>query len=432
MNHPKGDSCSSWRGVELGLPLRCGVTRAITRSGIWPDAAGPEPDNESAPVRPGADSPSFRPKEIAMSSATAPIEFDDPVRERTRSSLSLALRGAPPSRLRPQGRDPARGIHRGRPASRDRTPRRPPPRSLTRAGASPLSQLALEQITLQRFLAMSADDLRAILNERSKTELNGVENKKKRIAKNAQHNYVIIGAGPTGVEVAAMLGLYLKRVMKRHRLKNRHVDIYLIEASSRVLPTMSLRASKAAEKKLKKLGVQILTDTRVTSETGKSLKTSSGNIKTENVIWTAGAATNPFYAENSKHFMFNQRGKVRVDKHLQALPRVYVCGDNADTKFSGLALTAVWHADYIAKDLIARRKGKRAPAHTDRTPAQVVPVGGMAILQYRKIVLHGRLLSVVRRAADFIGYSDVLGPLKAFTIWSSSEKAEDSCHICKM
>ena len=246
-----------------------------------------------------------------------------------------------------------------------------------------------------------------------------------------QHNYVVIGAGPTGVEVASMLGKYLQRVMKRHRLKRPRVDIYLIEAGPRVLPTMSPRASKIAHKKLKKLGVQVLTDTKVTQETGRSLKTSAGQIKTENVIWTAGAAVNPFYSENSKHFMFNQRGKVRVDKHLRALPRLYVAGDNADTPFSGLALTAVWHANYIYKDLKRRLKKKHSKRYIERSPVQIVPIASTAILQYKKLVLHGPIIALVRRVADFVGYSDVLGPLRALTIWRSSEQAETDCHTCK-
>jgi NADH:ubiquinone reductase (H+-translocating) len=246
-----------------------------------------------------------------------------------------------------------------------------------------------------------------------------------------QRDYVVIGAGPTGVEVASMLGAYVKKVMKRHRVKNRHISVYLVEASGRILPQMAIRASNVAARKLRKLGVQILVDTKVTSETSQQLKTSAGNIKTQNVIWTAGAANNPFYAENAPHFMFNQRGKVKVDKHLQALPNIYVAGDNADTPFSGLALTAVWHANSIAKDIQARIKRNKRPIHKDRKPAQVIPIGSTAVLQYRGFVLHGWLISLVRRIADFIGYSDVLGPLKAATIWASSEEPEDICHTCK-
>jgi NADH dehydrogenase len=253
------------------------------------------------------------------------------------------------------------------------------------------------------------------------------------IAGNKQmQDYVVIGAGPTGVEVASLLGKYVKRVMKKHRIKKRLVNVFLVEAGPRILPQMTIRASNIAARKLRRLKVEIMVDTRVNAETAQQLKTSAGNIKTQNVIWTAGAANNPFYTENSAHFLFNQRGKVKVDKYLQALPNIYVAGDNADTPYSGLALTAVWHANSIAKDIKARIVRKKRKPHHERKPIQVIPIGSSAILQYRNLVLHGWIVGVVRRIADFIGYSDVLGPLKALTIWSSSENSEASCNNCKI
>jgi NADH dehydrogenase FAD-containing subunit len=110
---------------------------------------------------------------------------------------------------------------------------------------------------------------------------------------------------------------------------------------------------------------------------------------------------------------------------------LYVCGDNSDTEFSGLALTAISHGNFLARDIKARQKGKKRPQHKDPHPIQVVPIGNKAILQYRRLMLHGRLMSLVRRAADFIGYSDILGPLKALTIWQNSERTEEVCAVCR-
>ena len=168
---------------------------------------------------------------------------------------------------------------------------------------------------------------------------------------NSQHNYVIIGAGPTGVEVAAALGNYLNSVLLKHKTKYPHVRIYLIEAGPRILPQMSERASKKVEKFLFKLGVTILKDTRVTSETNLLLKTSAGELRTQNVIWTAGTRNNPFFENNPKQFKLDQRGRVVVNGHLEAQDKLYVCGDNCNSRFSGLAITAIGHGNYIAKDL---------------------------------------------------------------------------------
>lgn len=251
-------------------------------------------------------------------------------------------------------------------------------------------------------------------------------------AEDREQNYVVIGAGPTGVEVAAMLGEYVQSVMKKHRVGRPKIKVFLVEAGPRILPQMGEKAAKKAENELRRTGVKIFTDTKVSAETRLSLKTSNGTIATQNVIWTAGTTNNPFYAENSQHFKLAERGKIHVNRRLQSHSNVYVAGDNAATQFSGLALTAVRHGNFIARDIRARLKSKKRSSHKDAYPMQIIPVGKTAVFQYRKLVLGGWPASVLRRAADFVGYNDILGPLKALTIWQNSERIEDEwCEICR-
>lgn len=245
-------------------------------------------------------------------------------------------------------------------------------------------------------------------------------------------NYVIVGGGPTGVELAGALGSYLRKIARRHRSRRHNITIWLVEAAPRILPQMHPMASESATKRLRKLGVRIAADTKVNSETINSLKTSSGNIKTHTVIWTAGTQNNPFYKDNDHAFKLNERGKVNVDDHLQALPNVYVIGDNAATAHSGAAYTAIKHADFIAKEITARVHGKRRPDHHEPVPIQIVPAGKRwAVLQYRSLVMSGWVAYLFRKLADYIGYSDVLGYLKALTIWSHSEQQEEYCRVCQ-
>lgn len=240
-------------------------------------------------------------------------------------------------------------------------------------------------------------------------------------------NYVVIGAGPTGVEVAANLGQYVQSIKHKHKLRHSTVQIHLVEAAPRVLPTMSHRASKRASKELRRRGVHIHTDTKVTSQTKNILKTSGGNMSTQNVIWTAGMTNNPFYSNNPREFTLDKRGKVEVDGRLQTKlhKNVYVAGDSSNTRFSGLAYTAVGHGNYLAKDIMRRIRGKRRPIHRDQYPLQIVPVGRISIFQYRGLTLSGRYINLLRRVADFVGYSDVLGALRALTIWRNDERLEE-------
>lgn len=244
-------------------------------------------------------------------------------------------------------------------------------------------------------------------------------------------NFVIIGGGPTGVELAAGLGASLKKIAKKHRKSRKKIDVWLIEAAPRLLPVMSERAGKIALKRLQKLGVKVQLNTKVTAETKNLLKTSEGPIPTHAVIWTAGTTNNPFFKEHANQFPLNERGKVAVDKHLQVSRNVYVIGDNAATKFSGLALTAVHNGKFVANDIKKRIAKKPRKAFKPLKPIQIIPMTKRsAILQYGKFTFGGFIPSLLRVGADFIGYADIMGPVRAYTIWRSGETNEDNCHIC--
>lgn len=247
----------------------------------------------------------------------------------------------------------------------------------------------------------------------------------------ASKDYVIIGAGPTGVEFSAVLGAHIKRISKRHHVSSAHLKIHLVEAGPRILPQLSNRASCKALKQLQNNNVIVHTSTQVKAETANTLKMSLGTMQTDNVIWTAGTMNNPFFAGHPDIFELDKRGKVVVDKHLQVSHNVYVCGDNAATPFSGLALTAIKHADFIADDIKRRMKNKKRKVQCDHHPMQVVPIGEKhAVFQYRAITLSGRLISIIRKVADIIGYTDIMGILRAFTIWRNSDSAKVACDIC--
>ena len=247
-----------------------------------------------------------------------------------------------------------------------------------------------------------------------------------------QSNYVVVGAGPTGVELSAALGDYVQRIYRHHKKKQSKVAIWLVEAGGRVIPQMNEKASVKIHNRLRKLGVEILTSTMVKGEKLHSLTTSAGNIKTDTVIWTAGTMTNSFYASHKKHFTFSPRGKIKVNRYLETRSGIYVIGDNAETEYSGLALTAIWHADFVAKDIKRRLYKKKRRSYKEKRPVQVVPVGrNWAALQYGKINVFGFFVSLIRKAADYVGYGDVMGYLRAVTIWSNSEKEDSTCDVCR-
>lgn len=237
----------------------------------------------------------------------------------------------------------------------------------------------------------------------------------------ADSHFLIIGAGPTGVELASSLGAYLKRLKKRYNNPEPRVSVSIIEAAPRVLPRMSEKASAKVATRLQELGVHVETNKKVESATADTLMVSGRPIKSHTVIWTSGVANNPFFKENADQFKLSPNGKVIVDAHMRADKNIYVIGDNAFTQFSGLAQTALHDGIFVAKHIL----GKSNRKYKAKLPPVVVPVGERwAIFEYKKIRFGGWLGALVRQAADFVGYRDILPFGQALGVWRAQSIKE--------
>lgn len=241
-----------------------------------------------------------------------------------------------------------------------------------------------------------------------------------------EKDYVIVGAGPTGVELASAMRAYIERLRKDYRLPAHKIRINLIEAAPRILPRMSEGSSRRVAKRLRKLGVHVMTGQKVEEQTADALIVNGKPIKSHTVIWTSGVANSPFYQANAKHFVFAQNGKIVVDEHLRAFKDVHVIGDNAFTPYSGLAQTAMHDAIFVAHNLERKQVGKKRRLYHAKLPPVVVPVGeNWAVFEWRKIRVYGRLAALIRMAADMIGYSDILPFGQALGVWHAQKVMED-------
>lgn len=240
-------------------------------------------------------------------------------------------------------------------------------------------------------------------------------------------HYVVVGAGPTGVELSAALVTYITRLKKKFHINDkRKIHVDLIEAAPRVLPRMSETSSRIVHKRLEKLGVNVLLGKSVQSQDADELMVSGKPISSHTVIWTSGVANNPFYNANSSYFEFAPNHKVAVDEYMQATEDVYVIGDNAATKYSGLAQTALHDAKFVAKNIHRKNHRKKLLKYNSVRPSVVVPVGeNWAIFEWGKLRMSGWLASLVRRAADLTGYSDILPIGHALGVWRASRVIDD-------
>lgn len=244
-------------------------------------------------------------------------------------------------------------------------------------------------------------------------------------------NYVVVGAGPTGVELAAALRSYLKQVAKKHHLRSSKVNMELVEAAPRVLPMLSEKASRLTHKRLQKLGVHIQTNTAVKGETKNTINVGGVSVPSHTVIWTAGVTCNPFFTDNASQFTLNERKRVEVDDHLRVDEHTFVIGDSAATKYSGLALTALHNAGYVAKVIELATHKRTMPAYKPLKPITIIPVGeGWSILEWRKLTMSGRVTSWLRTLYDFVGYGEVMGLRGAFGIWLRRNKRHEDCEHC--
>lgn len=241
-----------------------------------------------------------------------------------------------------------------------------------------------------------------------------------------EKDYVIVGAGPTGVELASAMRAYIERLRKDYHLADHKIRINLVEAAPRVLPRMSETTSRKVTARLKKLGVHVMTDQKVEEQTADALIVNGRPIKSHTVIWTSGVANSPFYQANDKHFAFAKNGKIVVDEHMRAFKDVHVIGDNAFTAYSGLAQTALHDAIFVAHNLERKQAGKKRKLYHAKLPPVVVPVGeNWAVFEWRKLRFYGWFASLIRQVADMVGYSDILPFGQALGVWHAQRVMED-------
>lgn len=242
-------------------------------------------------------------------------------------------------------------------------------------------------------------------------------------------NYVVIGGGATGVELAGALPPYLRFIMDKHYVPQKNIHIELVEAESRLMPRMSKSYSYAVQRRLRRLGVQIHLNQKVEAETTDELMVNGKPIRSKTVIWTAGVTNHPFLAANK--FTLTDRGRVQVNELMQAEADIYVIGDNADTPYCGLAQTALHDAVFVSQNLHRLSKGERLLPYKPKRPIYVTPVGSQwAAVQWAKAGVYGRVGWLLREAADLVAYHDIEPWWPAYKHWLASNTDPETCPIC--
>ena len=221
--------------------------------------------------------------------------------------------------------------------------------------------------------------------ERAETEDNEAR-------KQALMNIAIVGGGPSGVEIAGVLAEMKQTILPRDYpdLDTSCMHIYLINATPRLLGAMSEHSSREAEKALKELGVEVMTNCMVTDYVDKELVLKDGQrISAETVIWVSGIKANNIDgipAESIGH-----AGRILVDRfnRVKGLKDVYAIGDQCIVEgdeaypygHPQLAQVAIQQARTLAKNLIRQEKGET------EQPFSYHNLGTMATIGRKKAVV---------------------------------------------
>ena len=221
--------------------------------------------------------------------------------------------------------------------------------------------------------------------ERAETEDNEAR-------KQALMNIAIVGGGPSGVEIAGVLAEMKQTILPRDYpdLDTSCMHIYLINATPRLLGAMSERSSREAERALKELGVEVMTNCMVTDYVDKELVLKDGQrISAETVIWVSGIKANNI--DGIPPESIGHAGRILVDRfnRVKGLKDVYAIGDQCIVEgdeaypygHPQLAQVAIQQAKTLAKNLIRQEKGET------EQPFSYHNLGTMATIGRKKAVV---------------------------------------------
>ena len=218
--------------------------------------------------------------------------------------------------------------------------------------------------------------------------------------------FVVIGGGPTGVELAGALAEIAHETLRNefHNIDPTAASILLIQSGERVLPVYHHSLSANAAKALAQLGVEVRTGIRVTDVQPDGVTVSSGEatefIQARTVLWTAGvkASTLGQKVAAATGVELDRGGRVVVEPDLSVPghPEIFVIGDLANYAYQtgaplpGVAQVAIQEGRYVARVIQKRQQGSKLPAFHYRDRGNMATIGrGAAIAEIGRLRLSG-------------------------------------------
>ncbi|MDB6090153.1 MAG: NAD(P)/FAD-dependent oxidoreductase [Gammaproteobacteria bacterium] len=206
--------------------------------------------------------------------------------------------------------------------------------------------------------------------------------------------FILVGAGPTGVELAASIALMARATLRStfRRIDPASSRILLIEAGDRILPSFREALAGKAGRQLARLGVEVLTSSKVEQVDARGVVVGGQRVPSATVLWTAGVGPTPILkALNSDS---DRAGRIRVapNMELPGRPGIFVVGDAAalaqeGRQLPGVAQVAIQQGRYVGGLIRARIEGR-----TSLRPFRYFDKGSMAIVGRNFALLESKRL----------------------------------------
>lgn len=244
-------------------------------------------------------------------------------------------------------------------------------------GNQNLTKLSMPLKTIPEALDLRSD----ILQEFEKAIISDTPESKKK-----SMNFIIVGGGPTGVELAGALAEIKKKVLPHDykELPREHMDVQLIEGGGRLLAGMSEKSSALAKKYLEQLGVKVWLNTKVENYDGNDLILGDGSkLNTENVIWAAGVKGATLNGIDASVITRGGRYIVNEFNQLQGFDNIFAIGDislmTTDKKYPnghpGVAQVAIQQAKNLAANFTLLHKKENLHPFTYKDKGSMATIG---------------------------------------------------------
>lgn len=279
--------------------------------------------------------------------------------------------------------------------------------------------------------SMPMKSIREALNIRSMILQNfeaalSIKNKRK---KQSIMNYVIAGAGPTGVELAGALGEIKQNVLPKEypKLNSDMMQITLIQGAQRILPAFSEKASEKAMQYLQKLGVKIQLNSIVTDYFGDYIQTHDNkDLVAHTLIWTAGVIGNPIdgleqnIQKNNRRISVDEYNRVLYNNNIFAIGDIaFMQQENYPAGHPMVAQVAIQQATILAKNIqnIAEKKPLKKFSYKDK--GAMATIGkNKAIVETGKFTSYGRFAWYLWMLVHLLALVGFNHKIKVFLEWA--------------